>query len=127
VQYIEKDIHHAYVYLIRRATRFIYIENQYFRMHMTCSSRCLLDTVQHAWPLCNVAVGSCQHWKAYQQCGCTNRIPIEIVAKIVSKIHARERFAVYVLMPLYPEGPPADGANQEILHWQVKFGRNVAA
>ena len=31
-------------------------------------------------------------------------IPVEIALKIVSKINASERFAAYVVMPMFPEG-----------------------
>lgn len=50
---IERSIHEAYVEAIRRADRFIYIENQYF-------------------------IGGCHFWDKDQHCGCTNLIPIEI-------------------------------------------------
>jgi hypothetical protein len=41
--------------------------------------------------------------------------------KIVSKIKARERFSVYIVIPMWPEGNPTAAAMQEILFWQVKF------
>ncbi|WVZ12834.1 hypothetical protein V8G54_017364 [Vigna mungo] len=47
-----------------------------------------------------------------------NLIPMELALKIASKIRAKERFAVYVVLPMWPEGDPKTGAMQEILFWQ---------
>lgn len=44
---------------------------------------------------------------------------MELALKIVSKIRANERFAVYVVIPMWPEGVPTSAAVQEILYWQV--------
>lgn len=44
---------------------------------------------------------------------------MELALKIASKIRARERFAVYIVIPLWPEGDPKSGPVQEILYWQV--------
>lgn len=44
---------------------------------------------------------------------------MEIALKIASKIKARERFAVYIIIPMWPEGNPCTSALQEILLWQV--------
>lgn len=52
--------------------------------------------------------------------GADNVIPMELALKIASKIRAKERFAVYVVIPMWPEGVPSSGAVQEILFWQVK-------
>lgn len=49
--------------------------------------------------------------------GCTNLIPVEIALKIAAKIRARERFAVYIVIPMWPEGPPESETVDEILHW----------
>ncbi|RHN39261.1 putative phospholipase D [Medicago truncatula] len=89
---VESTIHEAYVEAIRHAERFIYIENQYF-------------------------IGGCQWWGKDKQCGCTNLIPIEIALKVVSKIKAKERFAVYIVIPMWPEGVPESESVQDILHW----------
>lgn len=51
--------------------------------------------------------------------GADNLIPMELALKIVSKIRARERFTVYVVIPMWPEGVPSSAAVQEILYWQV--------
>ncbi|XP_024028177.1 phospholipase D alpha 4 [Morus notabilis] len=89
---VERSIHEAYVEAIRKADKFIYIENQYF-------------------------IGGCHLWGRDTDCGCDNLIPIEIALKIVSKIKAKERFAVYVLIPMWPEGVPESESVGDILHW----------
>lgn len=76
---IDASIHSAYVTAIRRAQRFIYIENQYF-------------------------LGSSHAWPADRSAPCRHLIPLEIALKIVSKINAGERFAVYIVLPMYSEG-----------------------
>lgn len=44
---------------------------------------------------------------------------MEIALKIASKIRAHERFAVYIIIPMWPEGNPTGAATQRILFWQV--------
>jgi phospholipase D1/2 len=44
---------------------------------------------------------------------------MELALKIASKIKANERFAIYIVIPMWPEGDPKSGAVQEILFWQV--------
>jgi phospholipase D1/2 len=92
---IDASIQECYINAIRHAERFIYVENQYF-------------------------LGSCQHWEKDKDVGCTNVIPFEIVNKICSKIRNKEQFNVYVVIPMYPEGIPEDGAVQEVLFWQYR-------
>lgn len=53
--------------------------------------------------------------------GANNLIPMEIALKIAEKIKANERFAVYVVIPMWPEGVPTGAATQRILFWQVWF------
>ncbi|KAJ8774134.1 hypothetical protein K2173_009565 [Erythroxylum novogranatense] len=89
---VERSIHEAYVEAIRRAEKFIYIENQYF-------------------------IGGCHLWEKDSHCGCRNLIPIEIALKVAEKIKAKERFAVYILIPMWPEGVPESEPVQDILHW----------
>ncbi|GLT72165.1 hypothetical protein SLA2020_441200 [Shorea laevis] len=43
---------------------------------------------------------------------------MELALKIASKIRAKERFAVYIVMPMWPEGDPTSATMQEILFWQ---------
>ncbi|XP_047321776.1 phospholipase D delta-like [Impatiens glandulifera] len=90
---IDRSIQTAYVQAIRSAQHFIYIENQYF-------------------------LGSSYAWPSYKDAGADNLIPMEIALKIASKIRAKERFAVYVVIPMWPEGVPSSAAVQEILYWQ---------
>lgn len=53
--------------------------------------------------------------------GANNLIPMEIALKIAAKIKANERFAVYVVIPMWPEGVPTGPTTQRILFWQVWF------
>ncbi|XP_011007499.1 PREDICTED: phospholipase D delta-like [Populus euphratica] len=90
---VDKSIQTAYIQAIRSAQHFIYIENQYF-------------------------LGSSYAWPSYKDAGADNLIPMELALKIASKIRAKERFAVYVVIPLWPEGDPKTNTVQEILFWQ---------
>ncbi|CAH9066821.1 unnamed protein product [Cuscuta epithymum] len=89
---VERSIHEGYVESIRRAERFIYIENQYF-------------------------IGGSHVWEQDKNSGCENLIPIEIALKIARKIKDNERFAVYIVIPMWPEGAPGSDSVQDILHW----------
>ncbi|KAH6830791.1 phospholipase D beta 1 [Perilla frutescens var. hirtella] len=93
--YIDMSIHTAYVKAIRSAQHFIYIENQYF-------------------------IGSSYNWSQYKDVGANNLIPMEIALKIAEKIRAHERFAAYIVVPMWPEGNPTGAATQRILFWQHK-------
>lgn len=44
---------------------------------------------------------------------------MEIALKVANKIRARERFAVYIVVPMWPEGVPTSTPTQRILFWQV--------
>ncbi|XP_010925209.1 phospholipase D alpha 1 [Elaeis guineensis] len=94
---IDRSIQDAYINAIRRAKNFIYIENQYF-------------------------LGSSFGWKADdikpEDIGALHLIPKELSLKIVSKIEAGERFTVYIVVPMWPEGVPESGSVQAILDWQ---------
>ncbi|KAM3286510.1 phospholipase D delta [Capsicum chacoense] len=90
---VDKSIEAAYIQAIRSAQHFIYIENQYF-------------------------LGSSYAWESYKDAGADHLIPIELALKITSKIRARERFCVYVVVPMWPEGDPKSITMQEILFWQ---------
>lgn len=46
---------------------------------------------------------------------------MEIALKIANKIRAGERFAAYIVIPMWPEGSPTSTATQRILFWQVDF------
>ncbi|KAL6643229.1 hypothetical protein ACP70R_021410 [Stipagrostis hirtigluma subsp. patula] len=94
---VDRSIQDAYIHAIRRAKHFIYIENQYF-------------------------LGSSFAWKPDgikpEDIEASHLIPRELSLKIVSKIEAGERFAVYIVMPMWPEGVPAKETIQAILDWQ---------
>ncbi|CAL0319158.1 unnamed protein product [Lupinus luteus] len=94
---IDRSIQDAYINAIRTANRFIYIENQYF-------------------------IGSSYGWKAsdikVEDIGALHLIPKEVSLKIVSKIEAGQRFAVYIVIPMWPEGVPESASVQAILDWQ---------
>ena len=44
---------------------------------------------------------------------------MEIALKIANKIRAREDFAAYIVIPMWPEGNPTNIIVQSILHYQV--------
>ncbi|XP_047329162.1 phospholipase D beta 1-like [Impatiens glandulifera] len=92
---IDMSIHSAYVKAIRSAQHFIYIENQYF-------------------------LGSSYNWEDHKDLGVNNLIPMEIALKIANKIRGNQRFAAYILIPMYPEGGSTNKATQRILYWQNK-------
>ncbi|KAJ4712931.1 Phospholipase D [Melia azedarach] len=92
---IDMSIHAAYVKAIRAAQHFIYIENQYF-------------------------IGSSFNWDSHKDLGANNLIPMEIALKIANKIRANERFAAYILIPMWPEGVTTSTHIQRILYWQHK-------
>ncbi|XP_061341039.1 phospholipase D alpha 1-like [Gastrolobium bilobum] len=94
---IDRSIQDAYINAIRRAKNFIYIENQYF-------------------------LGSSYGWQAsdikVEDIGALHLIPKELSLKIVSKIEAGQRFSVYIVIPMWPEGIPESASVQAILDWQ---------
>nr|KAJ0212063.1 hypothetical protein LSAT_V11C400192390 [Lactuca sativa] len=96
---IDRSIQDAYINAIRRAKNFIYIENQYF-------------------------LGSSFAWKSddinVNEIGALHLIPKELSLKIVSKIEAGQKFIVYVVVPMWPEGIPESGSVQAILDWQKR-------
>uniref|UniRef100_A0A7N2LPA5 Phospholipase D n=1 Tax=Quercus lobata TaxID=97700 RepID=A0A7N2LPA5_QUELO len=94
---IDRSIQDAYINAIRRAKDFIYIENQYFLGSSFCWSG---DDIKP------------------EDIGALHLIPKELSLKIVSKIEAGERFTVYVVVPMWPEGKPESGSVQAILDWQ---------
>ncbi|KAG2700123.1 hypothetical protein I3760_07G218500 [Carya illinoinensis] len=95
---IDRSIQDAYINAIRRAKNFIYIENQYF-----------LGSSFGWSPANNIKV---------EDIGALHLIPKELSLKIVSKIEARQRFAVYIVIPMWPEGIPESASVQAILDWQ---------
>ena len=91
----DNSLHRAYIHNIRRAQKFIYIENQYF-------------------------LGSSHVWLDCRDAKAGNLVPLEICTRIEEKIRANERFVAYIVIPMFPEGKPADKVTQEILHWQFR-------
>jgi hypothetical protein len=51
--------------------------------------------------------------------GANQLIPMELALKVASKIREGQHFAVYVVVPMWPEGVPDSAAMQEILFFQV--------
>ncbi|KAB2619097.1 phospholipase D alpha 1-like [Pyrus ussuriensis x Pyrus communis] len=94
---IDRSIQDAYIHAIRRAKNFIYIENQYF-------------------------LGSSFGWRSKdirdEDINALHLIPKELSLKIVSKIEVGERFSVYIVVPMWPEGMPESASVQAILDWQ---------
>lgn len=94
---IDRSIQDGYINAIRRAKNFIYIENQYF-------------------------LGSSYAWRSddvnINDIGALHVIPKELSLKIVSKIEAGERFSVYIVLPMWPEGLPESASVLAILDWQ---------
>ncbi|KAL6655573.1 hypothetical protein ACP70R_006399 [Stipagrostis hirtigluma subsp. patula] len=89
---VDRSIQAGYIEAIRRARRFVYIENQYF-------------------------LGGCASWAEDRDAGCLNLVPVELALKVAAKIRRGERFAAYVVTPMWPEGEPAGEAVQAILRW----------
>ena len=77
----EASISRGSVLLVRRAKKFIYIENQYFS-------------------------GSSFAWLEGKTDKSRHLLPLEIIYKIEEKIRAGQRFAVYIVIPMRPEGKP---------------------
>jgi len=91
-KFYESSIHDAYIHHIRRAKKFIYIENQYF-------------------------LGSSHCWTTPDP-KCCHLVPLEICTRITRAIAEGEDFRVYVVVPMFPEGVPTTSAVQEILSFQ---------
>ncbi|KAM7264319.1 hypothetical protein ACFE04_002002 [Oxalis oulophora] len=66
-------------------------------------------------------LGSWYYWPSYKNAGADNLIPMELALKIARKINDHQRFAVYIVIPLWPEGVPTSNAIQENLFWQVNL------
>ncbi|EYU38375.1 hypothetical protein MIMGU_mgv1a0212841mg, partial [Erythranthe guttata] len=105
---IDRSIQMAYIQAIRSAQRFIFIENQYFIGHLSLGH--LIIKQPNIFRLIN------NFWSSFY---CPNNlIPMELALKIASKIRANERFVVYVIIPMWPEGEPSSPTVQGILYWQ---------
>lgn len=91
---VDKSVHAGMIYHIRRAQHVVYIESQYF-------------------------LSSAQMWSSDTKAKCGNLVAAELMLKICQKIEDGERFAAYVLVPMWPEGIPESGAVQAILRFQA--------
>eukprot|EP00667_Euglena_gracilis_P001605 EG_transcript_1604 len=102
VSEVENGCHNAYVWAIRQAQRFIYLENQYF-------------------------MGGAMAWEGFDDRAhnveCKQIIPVEIAMRIATKIRRGEPFSVYMVLPLFPEGRPDTAASQGMLFWQAETFR----
>lgn len=85
----------AMVHHIRRAEHCIYIESQYF-------------------------LSSSHFWSSDTSVKCGNLVAAETALKICRKIEAGERFAAYILLPMWSEGIPESMTVQSILYWQYR-------
>ena len=92
---LDSSIAQAFIQQIRGANNFIYMESQFF-------------------------MGSAYSWLKNDDVSCDHTIPAEIAQKIVEKIHNGERFVVYIVIPMFPEGPPGGILVQEQLYWQTR-------
>jgi phospholipase D1/2 len=90
---VDTSCHKALVHHIRNANHAIYMESQYFL------------SSSHMWP--EKKTGKC-----------CNLVGAEIAFKICEKIEAGQRFAVYVVLPMWPDGLPGATAVQTILAFQ---------
>ncbi|GFZ20882.1 phospholipase D alpha 1 [Actinidia rufa] len=97
---IDRSIQDTYINAIRRAKYFI------------STSR-----ISTSW-------GAVLGWNSSdvkdEDIGALHLIPKELSLKIVSKIESGERFSVYVVVPMWPEGLPESASVQAILDWQKR-------
>jgi len=90
---IDASMHQGWIHHIRRSEHMLYIESQYF-------------------------LGSSHLWSSHNTTKCGNLIPAEITFKICQKIASGQRYAAYILIPLWPEGISESASVQAILYWQ---------
>lgn len=57
-------------------------------------------------------------WRHNKSSTCRNVVAAELVARICQKIENNERFAAYIVIPMWPSGGPVSKKVQEILQWQ---------
>ena len=67
----------------------------------------------------NACFGLAFNWEEDKSTLSHHVVPREIARRIVDKIQTAEDFKAYIVVPMWPEGDPASGPIQEILHWQV--------
>lgn len=59
-----------------------------------------------AWAIMTAVVLCLQAWDRDCMKEASHMIPLEIALKVAQKIDAGQPFAVYCVIPLYPEGDP---------------------
>jgi len=57
-------------------------------------------------------------WLKNREVTCSNLVPFEIAKKIANYIYIGMPFTVYIVIPMFPEGNPADDATQQIMAWE---------
>lgn len=90
---IDVSAHAGILHHIRRAEHSVYIEGQYF-------------------------LSSSHMWRTSSNTKCGNLIASALTLKICAKIEANEPFAVYIVIPMWPEGIPGSSTVQAILRFQ---------
>ncbi len=93
----ESSIQEAYVRAIAGAQRFVYIESQYF-----------------------IGAGV-----AYAK-SVNNKIPKTIVKRVLQMIENKKPFHVYVVIPMYPEGNPDEGALRVVREYEASTMEYIA-
>lgn len=96
---VNDGILRAYTNAIKKADKFIYIENQFF-------------------------VGGSNHWlppvTKKESKAAQNTVPIAIVDRIVEKVKVGDHLKVYIILPQMPDGKPEGLGTQGILYYQFK-------
>jgi len=65
-------------------------------------------------------LGSSTHWLENKNESADHLLPVEIAMRVARAITAHEPYHAYIMIPLFPEGPPASGSVQEILAFQYQ-------
>ena len=114
---VDKGAQHAYIHAIRKAERFIYLENQcaaalcFMLASWSCgrspfnlnrSAACRQVMVSIDWRSNRYFQGGSAEWGLRSKRElCPNLVPTEIALKAAAKIRARQPFAAYVLIPFW--------------------------
>jgi len=90
---MESSIQDAYLRVVKQAERFIYIETQYL-------------------------LGSGLKWGRNTL---ANKVPETVVERIIERVNAGKPFHAYFLLPMFPEGKPADMYMQKVkeIQWNT--------
>eukprot|EP01063_Lacrimia_lanifica_P039139 TRINITY_DN8522_c0_g2_i1.p1 TRINITY_DN8522_c0_g2~~TRINITY_DN8522_c0_g2_i1.p1 ORF type:complete len:826 (+),score=355.88 TRINITY_DN8522_c0_g2_i1:43-2520(+) len=112
---VEGGIHNAYEHAITKAKRFIYVENQYFMGGSKEWDKAVKESKRANWLHKVQAVLS-----GADELQAVNRVPLLLVQRILKAIDEKKPFAVYVCIPLFPEGLPETAAMQEVIYWEFR-------